>query len=162
MFRECYERLSDRFLIANEDCDSNGSDDGKISYLSSIIDCFRLREARESSDRRSKLCDSICRPIARDDPGKVNAGRRIGKVFSKNGTSQFSKRGEGRFFSDSDSKPWKESHVKFTKKRTRAQDGSRFSLMTVQNVKRGKNGGIIPAKSTGNARLPRTLPTTST
>ena len=81
MFRECHRRLSDRFL-AEDNYDVDGR---KISYLSSIIDCFRLSEARETSNRRAKLCDSICRPTARNDTGKVNAGRRIGQVFSKNG-----------------------------------------------------------------------------
>ena len=78
MFRECHARLFDRIQIVD---DFNG-DGEKISYLSSFIDCFRLREARELSVRRSKLCDDICRPIERDHPGKVTPGRRIGKVFS--------------------------------------------------------------------------------
>lgn len=87
MFRECHVRLGERFLIVDE------GDSDKISYLSSIIDCFRLREARETSDRRSKLCDSICCPIARNDTGKVNPGKRTGHVFSKSGGAQSLKRG---------------------------------------------------------------------
>ncbi|KAL7534583.1 hypothetical protein ACHAXR_006897 [Thalassiosira sp. AJA248-18] len=81
MFRECHARLLGRILVV----DDFGGDGEKISYLSSIIDCYLLREARETSDRRSKMCDSVYRPIAiaRNDSGKVNAGRRIGKVFSK-------------------------------------------------------------------------------
>mmetsp|Transcript_9766 Transcript_9766/g.17575 ORF Transcript_9766/g.17575 Transcript_9766/m.17575 type:complete len:1197 (-) Transcript_9766:45-3635(-) len=78
MFRECHARLFDRVDIV-EDLSGDGE---KISYLSSFIDCFRLREARDLSVRRSKLCDDICRPIERDHPGKVTPGRRIGKVFS--------------------------------------------------------------------------------
>lgn len=80
MFRECHERLFDRMLLAE------GFDDkvcNNLSYLSSMIDCFRLKEARESSDRRSKISDEITRPIGRDHPGKVSASRKIGKVFSK-------------------------------------------------------------------------------
>ena len=69
----------------------------KLSFLSSIIDCFRLRDARETSDRRSKMCDTNIignTPIARNDPGKVNGGRRIGKVFSKSdGPENWMKRG---------------------------------------------------------------------
>ncbi|KAL7545244.1 hypothetical protein ACHAWF_008597 [Thalassiosira exigua] len=75
MFGECHKRLFDRMLADNRD----------ISYLSSIIDCYRLREARETSDRRSKFCDNIYRPVARNDPGKISAGRRVGQVFTKNG-----------------------------------------------------------------------------
>lgn len=82
MFRECHGRLMDRVLIVD---DYDGCNENKISFLSSIIDCYRLREARETSNRRAKLCDSICRPIAHNDAGKVNPGRRIGMVFSKNG-----------------------------------------------------------------------------
>lgn len=82
MFGECHARLLDRILIVN---DYNGDAD-KISYLSSIIDCYRLRQERDSSERRAKLCDNIVRgPTAHNDPGKVNAGRKIGKVFSKGG-----------------------------------------------------------------------------
>ena len=88
MFRECHARLLDRILIV----DGFGGDRDEVSYLSCIIDCYRLRAARESSDRRSKLTDSICRPVARNHPGKVTAGRRIGKVFSK-GEGQPPKRG---------------------------------------------------------------------
>jgi len=82
MFRECHVRLLERFLKVDEGSTRNKT---SHSYLSSIIDCIRLREARKTSDRRSKLCDSICRPIARNHPGKVNSNRRIGHVFSKNG-----------------------------------------------------------------------------
>ena len=57
MFRECYDRLADRVIAA--DGFEGGEDD--ISYLSSVIDCYRLGEARETSDRRSRLHESICR-----------------------------------------------------------------------------------------------------
>lgn len=87
MFRECHERLFDRILLAEGFDDGVGSD--KLSYLSSMIDCFRLKEARESSDRRSRIADDITRPVGRDHPGKVNASRRVGKVFTKNEYSNF-------------------------------------------------------------------------
>jgi len=76
MFRECHARLFDRIDVADDH-------DEKISYLSCMIDCYRLNEARETSVRRSKLCDDINRPTPRDHPGKVSSGRRIGKVFTK-------------------------------------------------------------------------------
>jgi hypothetical protein len=48
------------------------------SFLSSIINCFRLRKARETSDQRSKMGDETFHPsIARSDPGKVNGGRSV-------------------------------------------------------------------------------------
>lgn len=92
VFRECHERLITRILMVN-----TGSDKAeRLSFLSSMIDCFRLREARETSDRRSKMCDTNTignTPIARNDSGKVNGGRKIGKVFSKNDGPENWKRG---------------------------------------------------------------------
>ena len=80
MFRECHGRMLERILTVEE----YGGDIDKISYLSSIIDCYRLRQERETSDRRAKLCENIVRPpVGSNDPGKVNAGRRVGKVFTK-------------------------------------------------------------------------------
>lgn len=93
MFRECHARLFARILMVN---DAGSSEQKvKLSFLSSMIDCFRLREARETSDRRSKMCDTniVNTPVARNDPGKVNGGRRIGKVFSKNDGPENWKRG---------------------------------------------------------------------
>jgi len=79
MFRECHTRLFDRIR------DVDDLDSSNVSYLSSFIDCFRLREARETSHQRSMMSKSLCRPTARDDTGKVTPGRRVGKVFSKSG-----------------------------------------------------------------------------
>ena len=94
-FRECHERLFAR--IRTLDDASSSETNEQVSFLSSIIDCFRLRDARETSDRRSKMCDindiGTTRPIARNDPGKVNGGRRIGKVFSKSDGPENWKRG---------------------------------------------------------------------
>ena len=91
MFRECHERI---LKVYSDD------DTVKTSYLSSIIDCFRLREARETSDRRSKMSNDLsCPPIARtdlvarNDPGKVNGSRRVGTVFSKSDVRKDLKRG---------------------------------------------------------------------
>jgi hypothetical protein len=82
MFRECHERLTDRCLLV-DDC----SGAHEFSYLSSIIDCHSLREARDASKRRARLCDNIVtRPTPRDHPGKVSAGRRISHVFTRNQT----------------------------------------------------------------------------
>ena len=96
MFRECHARLFARILMVN-DAGNNIETNEKLSFLSSVIDCFRLREARETSDRRSKMCDANnigITPVARNDPGKVNGCRRIGKVFSKSdGPENWLKRG---------------------------------------------------------------------
>ena len=78
LFQECHGRLLDRFLIV----DNGGFD---VSYLSCIIDCFRLIKARDTSKQRARLCDNLRRPIAHNDPGKVNPGRKIGTVFTKSG-----------------------------------------------------------------------------
>ena len=83
MFRECHGRLLDRISVMEDY--HGGFDHGRISYLSSIIDCYRLREARETSNRRAKLWDNICRPTAYNDAGKVDPNRRVGMVFSKRG-----------------------------------------------------------------------------
>ena len=80
LFQECHGRLSDRFLIVDD-----GLHNSTISYLSSIIDCFRLIKARDTSKQRARLCDNLRRPIAHNDPGKVNPGRKIGTVFTKSG-----------------------------------------------------------------------------
>ena len=80
LFQECHGRLSDRFLLAED----RGFDE-KIAYLSSIIDCFRLIKARDTSKQRARLCDNLRRPIAHNNPGKVNPGRKIGTVFTKSG-----------------------------------------------------------------------------
>ena len=82
MFQECHTRLFDRILIAT---DGGGPGGEGISYLSSILDCFRLRDERETSLRKAKLHKSICQRIPRDHPGKVSPGRRIGTVFTKSG-----------------------------------------------------------------------------
>jgi hypothetical protein len=86
IFRECHDRI----LKADA-----GEDTIKTSYPSSVIDCYRLREAREASDRRSKIEDGRVRPpIALHDPGKVNnGGRGAGAVFSKNNVQEDLKRG---------------------------------------------------------------------
>lgn len=91
-FRECHERLFARVQTWG---DAGSDNNERVSFLSSIIDCFRLRDARETSDRRSKMCDTDIgnTPVARNDPGKVNGGRRIGKVFSKSDGPENWKRG---------------------------------------------------------------------
>jgi hypothetical protein len=53
MFRECHDRILKADI---------GEDTVKASFLSSIIDCFRFREARETSVRRSKMGDDTVRP----------------------------------------------------------------------------------------------------
>ena len=79
MFRECHDRILKADI---------GNVTVTASFLSSIIDCFRLREARETSDRRSKMGDETVRPpIARSDPGKVNGGRSVGAALY-NGDAQ--------------------------------------------------------------------------
>lgn len=125
MFRECHERLFDRMLLA-EAFDGDCSDN--LSYLSSVIDCFRLKEARESSDRRSRLSDDITRPTPRDHPGKVNASRRVGKVFSKHEHASDTKRQMN--FSENESN-----------KRRRSYNDVSFNA---QQQKRGPRGGLIP------------------
>lgn len=125
MFRECHERLFDRMLLAE------GFDDevcNNLSYLSSMIDCFRLKEARESSDRRSRIADDITRPIGRDHPGKIGHGpRKIGKVFSKNEYgSGAPKRPMPTSFLDSGSNKRRQSY-------------------SDSQPKRGPRGGLIPA-----------------
>ncbi len=86
MFRECHDR------ILNVDV---GEDTIKTSYLSNVIDCYRLREAREASDRRSKIEDERVRlPNACHDSGKAKqGGRGVGAVFSKNNVQKDLKRG---------------------------------------------------------------------
>jgi hypothetical protein len=123
MFRECHERLFDRLLLAEGFDDGESSDN--LSYLSSIIDCFRLQEARESSDRRSRLSEDICRPIGRDHPGKVGNTRRVGKVFSKHDSGGEYKR--PREFQD---------NVSNKKRRSFNDDMHRLA--------RGPRGGLIP------------------
>ncbi|KAL7505454.1 hypothetical protein ACHAXN_006569 [Cyclotella atomus] len=123
MFRECHERLFDRILLAEGFDDGVGSD--KLSYLSSMIDCFRLKEARESSDRRSRIADDITRPVGRDHPGKVNASRRVGKVFTKNEYSNGPKRSIPTSFLDHGS----------NKRRLSYNDTP---------PKRGPRGGLVP------------------
>ena len=72
MFRECHDRI----VKANV-----GGNTVKGSYLSSIIDCYRLREAREASNRRSKIDDERTRSlIARQDPSKLYASRGVSTV----------------------------------------------------------------------------------
>ena len=66
MFNECYFRLTDRIQLAEE------RDSSKFSYLSSFIDCRRLREARELWARRAKLSESIDHPISQDNPLRVS------------------------------------------------------------------------------------------
>ncbi len=85
MFRECHDRILKADI---------GEENIKTSFLSSIIDCFRLREARETSDRRSKMVDNTVRPpIARSDPGKVIGGRSVGAVSYKSDAQKGYKRG---------------------------------------------------------------------
>ena len=125
MFRECHERLSDRIILA-EGFDGGECSDS-LSYLSSIIDCFRLKEARESSDRRSRLCEDICRPIARDHPGKVSHSRRVGKVFSKHDSGGNYKRPVESYGSSQNSK----------RRRSHTDDA--------QRPNRGPRGGLLPS-----------------
>jgi hypothetical protein len=85
MFRECHDRIRKADI---------GENAVKTYYLSTIIDCFRLREARETSDRRSKMGDDNFRPpIARMGPGKVNGGRSAGAVISGSDVQKGLKRG---------------------------------------------------------------------
>ena len=162
MFRECYERLSDRIDLFN---DSNYY--GKISHLSSIVDCFRLKDARDASVRRSTLCDNINRPTARDgksltyfmystnlmtpkqsmsysaclytkstDPGKVTPGRKIGQIFSKHGLHQ----------PGSETKRYTGTNGNSSSKRSRVADDSKVSPTDTSSFKRGQRGSIIPSK----------------
>ena len=126
MFRECHERLLDRILLVEgfEDVKSSAN----LSYLSSMIDCFRLKEARESSDKRSRLSDDITRPIGRNHPGKVSNSRRVGKVFSKNEYPSDPKRKIPTSFVDS-------------KKRRLSLNDPPINL---QQAKRGPRGGLVP------------------
>jgi hypothetical protein len=85
MFRECHDRI----VKANV-----GGDTVKKSYLSSVIDCYRLREAREASNRRSMIDDERIRPlIACHDPGDMYDSRGVGTIFSKNNAQENLKRG---------------------------------------------------------------------
>ena len=85
MFRECHDRILKAEI---------GEDTVKASFLRSTIDCFRLREARQTSVRRSKMGDDTVRPpSARSDPGKVNGGRSVGVVSYKSDAQKGLKRG---------------------------------------------------------------------
>ncbi len=84
MFRECHDRILKADI---------GEDTVKASFLRSTIDCFRLREARQTSVRRSKMGDDTVRPpIARSDLGKVNGGRSVGVVSYKSDAQKGLKR----------------------------------------------------------------------
>lgn len=126
MFRECHERLFDRLLLAEGFDDGKGSDN--LSYLSSLIDCFRLKEARESSDRRSKVSDEITRPVGRDHPGKVNPSRRVGKVFSKNEFTTMRQTTQSQM----------DNTAHESRKRLRPANDTSY------NPPRGPRGGLIP------------------
>ncbi len=120
MFRECHERFTDRCLLI-DDC----SGALQCSYLSSIIDCHSLREAREASKRRATLCDNIItRPTPLNHPGKVSAGRRISHVFTRNGSSVASKPASNK------------------RKNTNESAGHKRSKSDTS--KRGPRGGLIP------------------
>ncbi len=136
MFNECYKRLLERVDQANKlDKTRDGGNYKSISYLSSIIDCFRLKQARDASERRSSFCDGIRRPTARDDPGKVNPGRRIGQVFTKHGLNR----------TPPNSKPEATATNKSSNKRVRLSNDSESPSSAKGNFKRGPRGGIIPS-----------------
>jgi hypothetical protein len=121
MFRECHERLTDRCLLI-DNCSVGAH---QCSYLSSIIDCYSLREARETSKRRARLSDNIItRPTPRDHPGKVSAGRRISHVFTRTGSSVASKPDN--------------------KKRKNTNESPGYKRSKPDTTKRGPRGGIIP------------------
>ena len=85
MFRECHDQILKADI---------GEGTVKASFLSSTIDCFRLREARQTSVRRSKMDnDTVRPPLARSDPGKVNGGRSVGVVSYKSDAQKGLKRG---------------------------------------------------------------------
>ncbi len=130
MFRECHERLFDRFVLVD---DMTGGHH-QCSYLSSFIDCFSLREAREASKRRAKLCDSITRPIPRNHPGKVSAGRRISHVFTRNNDHNASNVTTSNSSSSSSS----------NNKRKSINHEQTYKRSKPDNSKRGPRGGIIP------------------
>ena len=116
MFRECHERLSDR-------CLHDGAQ--QCSYLSSIIDCQTLRQARESSKRRARLCDNIItRPIPQNHPGKVSAGRRISHVFTRNGSTA--------------------SEASLSNKRKNKNESQGYKRSKSDRTQRGPRGGLIP------------------
>lgn len=121
LFRECYERLSDRCLLID-----NLSGGYQCSYLSSIIDCFSLRETREASMRQARLCDDITRPIPRDHPGKVSAGRRISYVFTRNGNSSSLK------------------HENNKRKKTTSRNPKSYKRSKSDVTNRGPRGGLVP------------------
>jgi hypothetical protein len=97
--------------------------------LSSFIDCFSLKEARESSKRRAKLCDSITRPIPRNHPGKVSAGRRISHVFTRNNDHTIASNANSSGNNN---------------KRKSINHEQTFKRSKQDNSKRGPRGGIIP------------------
>lgn len=79
LFNECHLRLSERLRRSSQQ---------RLSFLSSFIDCHRLREARECSMRRSKAAPTqALKSISRHDSGKVSAGRKVNTVFTKSGFS---------------------------------------------------------------------------
>lgn len=77
LFNECYSRLSERLMRTSRQ---------RISFLSSFVDCHRLREAREYSMRRSKAAPTLASGSKScHDSGKVSAGRKVNTVFTKSG-----------------------------------------------------------------------------
>ena len=79
LFNECYLRLAERLMRSGRQ---------RLSFLSSFVDCHRLREAREYSMRRSKAAPTqTSKSISRHDSGKVSAGRKVTTVFTKSGSS---------------------------------------------------------------------------
>jgi len=135
MFNECYKRLLERVDHAGElDKTNGGGNFGSVSYLSSIVDCFRLKQARDASERRSSFCDGIRRPTARDDPGKVNHVRRIGQIFTKHGLNQT---------------PQNSKRTSITKNESSSKKARLSNDLQIPsskgNFKRGPRGGIIPS-----------------
>jgi hypothetical protein len=124
VFRMCLDRLMDR-------CKSSG---GEQSFLGTIIDINMLIQERRACISKSALMNQFKRadqPVntwfARDHPGKVTPGRKIGHVFSKS-TAESSKRQKNE---EGTSAPVTET--------TEAD-----KLMEGYGYKRGPRGALIP------------------
>ena len=142
VFERCFWRLMQRFQRLGSLSSQKRSGSGP-SLLGNLVNCTKLSLERKSClSKAERVRDmSMSKPfIGRNHPGKVNAGRKIGHVFSK----------EGRSFNAGVASPASASGRTTPQRRGNGArepsdtDEEAEQLMAGYGVQRGARGTLVP------------------
>ena len=145
VFEKCFWRLIKRLQRSSGGLSSKKDGSSGPSLLGNLVNCTKLQVERKACLAKAERLHDLSKEkpfIGRNHPGKVNAGRKVGHVFSK----------EGRSFNAGTGSPAPESKSGRTTPQRRGggtrdpydTDEEADRLMAGYGVMRGPRGSLVP------------------